>query len=384
MIGGNSERKKRIGVRGGKFNIFAKNEFELDPSLAFISPVKDEHQAVIGYSQNIEYLTGFIEDVQLQKRTRKIGGVPQINYYIDIYLDSGGTKLIVELNFDSGPGKSFAKTFRNLIPQLNNIVCIAVYAMKPDEGQKYGRQGILLYPGAMAPIKEKGAHLPAYYISDKTPVQPYAVEHTHFAYIPLFQKQGRDGMEYDSDAASNWLYSQFREEIYHVYNHYELAEEVPSTYGQAPVQQGYVAAPPPQTNNFYGNHPQTTGQPAYTAPQTTGQPVYAPPATSAQHHPQQQDFGPPPTPQAPPMPPRPHRTEVVHQAPTPNNQPIHQSIAPELPPPPQRTYVSREPMPAAPQQSNGAYNPNAGMATSRHPVDSAFDELADLGDDLPF
>jgi hypothetical protein len=387
MIGGNSERKKRISVRAGMFNIFAKNEYELDPNFAFISPIKDEHQAVIGYGQSIEYLTGFIEDIQLQKRTRKIGGVPQVNYYIDIYMDSGGTKLIIELNFDSGPGKSFAKTFRNLIPHLNGIVCIAVYQMKPEEGQKYGRQGTLLYPGSMAPIKEKGAHLPSFYISTQTPVHPQAIEGTHFAYIPSFQKQGRDGMEYDSDAASNWIYAAFREDIYYVYNHYELAEEAPPTFGQAPVQnqQAYAAAPPPQANNFYANAPQTQQQytPAAQPPQpqhyaNTGHaPNPGPPTPPAP----QQSFGPPPPNN---MPPRPQRTEPVQTYAAPNNQPIHQAIAPDLPPPPAREYVQREPLPAAPPQNNGAYNANAGMATNRPPVANAFDDLAELGDDLPF
>jgi len=405
MIGGNSERKKRISVRAGMFNIFAKNEYELDPNFAFISPIKDEHQAVIGYGQSIEYLTGFIEDIQLQKRTRKIGGVPQVNYYIDIYMDSGGTKLIIELNFDSGPGKSFAKTFRNLTPHLNGIVCIAVYQMKPEEGQKYGRQGTLLYPGSMAPIKEKGAHLPAFYISTQTPVHPQAIEGTHFAYIPSFQKQGRDGMEYDSDAASNWIYAAFREDIYYVYNHYELAEEAPPTFGQAPVQnqQAYAAAPPPQANNFYANALQAQQQypPAAQQPQpqhyantghapNPGPPTPpAPTQTYAAPNPPapQQSFGPPPpNAPAPPnnMPPRPQRTEPVQTYAAPNNQPIHQAIAPDLPPPPAREYVQREPLPAAPPQNNGAYNANAGMATNRPPVANAFDDLAELGDDLPF
>lgn len=403
MIGGNSERKKRISVRSGMFNIFAKNEYELDPNLAFISPIKDEHQAVIGYGQSIEYLTGFIEDVQLQKRTRKIGGVPQVNYYIDIYMDSGGTKLIVELNFDSGPGKSFAKTFRNLIPHLNSIVCISAYQMKPDEGQKYGRQGVLLYPGSMAPIKEKGAHLQPFYISNQTPVHPQSVEGTHFAYIPPFQKQGRDGIEYDSDAANNWLYSSFREDIYYVYNHYELAEEAPPTFGQN--QQAYAAAPPPQSNNFYANAPQGQQQypPAAQQPQHYANTGYAPnpgpptPPAPAQTYAApnppapQQSFGPPPpNAPAPPnnMPPRPQRTEPVHQPPTPNNQPIHEVVAPQTPPPPAREYVQREPLPASPQQNTGNYNPNAGMATARtaSPPPPPVDDFTPFGenDDLPF
>lgn len=374
MLGGNSERTKRIGIRGGLFNIFAKNEYELDPNFAHISLVKGDNQEPIGYSQSVQYLAGYIEDIQLQRRTRKMGDATRTNDYIDIHLDSGGTKIIIELNFDSGPGKSFATTFRNLIPYLNQIVCINVYQMKPADGQEHGRQGVLLYANTVTPILQKGAHIPSFYVSGKAVMDNNLIEGTHYFRIPSFEKQGRTGaMEYDKDAASNWLYQAFREEVYSVYNHYEMAEEQPSSSFSQPQ-----SPPPPQENNFYANQPQ---QPQYQQPQ------YQPP---------QQQYQPPANTTTPPPPAapytaaqqRPNRTEPVqHEQQQP--QPVYSNVTPATPPPPPtREYRQREPsnvqhpgtVQQAQPQGNG-YNPQAGMG-ARQPVEDAFEPMPN--DDLPF
>jgi hypothetical protein len=380
MLGGNSERIKRISIRSGLFNIFAKNEYELDPGFAHISPIKNEHQEPIGYAQNVQYLAGVIEDIQLQRRTRKMGTTARTSDFIDIYLNSGGTNIIIELNFDSGPGKSFAATFRNLIPYLGNVVCIKAYQMTPAEGQENGRQGVLIYPNSVAPIMQKGAHLPSFYVSAKTEVDPNKIEGTHYFRIPTFEKPGRTGaMEYDKEAASNWLYTAFREEIYSVYNHYELAEEVPSS--QIP-QQTYQAPPLPAADNFYAN--QSQGQPRYPQSPQQGFAQGPPPPAAVQNTHQNQNIQGPPLPNVPQ---RPQRTEAVTHMPVSNQtQPMYEQVTPQTPPPPPtRDYRQPEPStrtaPPPPGAGGQAYNANAGM-TNRPPIEEAFSPLPD--DDLPF
>lgn len=375
----NPIRTKKVRIRAGYFTIFAKNEYELDPNDGHISPVLKDDNSILGYQQVFKGISGYVQDVRVQSRPVEYNGTKKMSYFIDLYLNSGGQEVILEFNFDSGPGKSIATTLRRIGPWRQHIIHFAAWQMKPDEGQKHGRQGVSIYPNCTTAVQDH--RLPSFYVSSKN--IPQGVDPSQYAVIPPFEKQGRGGvMEYDAKAASDWLYDQFLQDVYDMFQHGEDAPLQGNTNSTPPPP------PPPTQNNFYAQQPQQQqyAPPAQNYPPQQ-QPQYAQPTTG---QPPVQNNYPPATNHAqPPQPPqqqhRPERT-ASPTPPSPTNYPMHEQIAPPTPPPPPaRDYVQREPlnMPNTNQhvsQPGQVYSPNGGMS----PNQNAGDSFDFPDDDLPF
>lgn len=356
MIGGSIQRIPVFKVRGGYFELYQKNEQDLDPRMGIISPVKKEDGAVIGFKQTLQYLTGVIKDIQIQKRFVKQQGSMVKRTFIDLFLDSGGTDLYIEIQFSSAVGKAFAASLRNVVKHLDKNICFKVWQSPPKDGSLYGTQGLLMYPGVISPppYGVKSDVIRRYFVSsDYTPeIASNLQENVDFFRTPKFEKEKEGDMVFDGEALVNYLYKDFREVVYSVFGHYESADQAAPTENFAPpVQQ---TAPPVQQN--YPPHTANGVPPQYN------------------------------TQSAPPVD-RPQREASLTPPPMPNyNAPVIDVVAPEVDKViPERAYRERTAPPVVTQTPppTQSYNPNGGMQNRSAPVgDDSFEPLSD--DDLPF
>lgn len=196
-----------ISGKEGKKGLFfrsSNNEDYIDPSLGKIH-VEQDREGKNTYVQYFQSLTGYISDVKVKKTYREMPGKGKVRGFdIVIEMDSDGTDIRIMFNFDSSYGRKFAQIFRNV--KLKEEVTIKPYNWIPKDKPK-AVLGMNLYRG--------DSELP-----DDAYKPYYDRENT-----PSFEVEGRDGPEYDSKAANNWLYKQFIDDVYHAFDHYEEEEK---------------------------------------------------------------------------------------------------------------------------------------------------------------
>lgn len=196
-----------VSSKEGKKGLFyrsSSNEDYIDPDLGKIH-VESGKDGKNVYVQYFEDLTGYITDIKVKKTFREMPGKGKVpSYDITIEMESGDSPIRIMFGFDSGYGRKFAQRFRSI--KLKEEVTIKPYNFIP-KGNEKAVLGVNVYRGDS---RDKEDIYPAYYDKDN---------------MPSFESDGRDGPEFDSKAANNWLYKKFIEDVYHAFDHYEEEEK---------------------------------------------------------------------------------------------------------------------------------------------------------------
>ena len=213
-VGQRKKFKQVLKQRGNEFEIFVKEKQDLDPLDGEIIPIyasddEDKKKIPIGYRQLFEWISGYINDVKVQKRWFKREGGKRLEYEVDIYFESGDKEVIVRFSFDSAVGRGFAQTFRNI--KLKKQITLFPWQMKAEPGQKYGRMGMSISYGKSY---EKDEKIQAYYTKE------YCEENDLY-----FERKSRDGVKFDKEAYADWLYGKFIEDVHYEFGHYEDADQ---------------------------------------------------------------------------------------------------------------------------------------------------------------
>ena len=179
-----------------------QSESDFDNREIEILPRKKADGTPNGFAQYVPNITGKIVDVRVKKRFVNA----KLRDFISVYIDSLGEEVIVSMEFDSNPGKNFAKAFRNI--ELNRSITIDPYWIKregektPKGDQKYAF-GITLYYNK--DIKQR--------VEDYYKLEPEEIE-------------VRSAMTKSWDRANDKLYKDFIEDVWFAFNH---GAEVPDT-----------------------------------------------------------------------------------------------------------------------------------------------------------
>lgn len=196
---------KILKHRGNDFEIFSKSKSELNPKDGTIEEITDRDNKIVGYAQKFNSVSGYIDDVIVQKRHLKRGDKTIREYEIDVHIDSGGEKAIIRLGFDQGGGRDFATTFRNI--NLKKQVTFYPWQLKPKDGQNYGKVGISFCEGV---VWDKQMKYEKFY--DKDYQEEQGLD---------FNKKSRGETKFDKDAFADWLYDNFIKDIYYEFKHYD-------------------------------------------------------------------------------------------------------------------------------------------------------------------
>ncbi len=175
------------------------------------------------YEQHFFDVTGYIDDVKIRKSwIKKKDGttVPVDN--IEIYMESAGTQLVVNISFDSLRGKSFAKKFRNI--NTDKKVTLEIIDFTNPRGEKI--EGLKIYN---------------HYGDEKEQVMAYYDEHN---LEQPEEKEQRDGsFKLDYTRTNNDLFRKFTDDIMFSFKH-----------GVEPDKEKPVESHPP-ANNAYNRDP---------------------------------------------------------------------------------------------------------------------------------